>query len=230
MEFVEHDLVWQRLRKQGVVECEPPAAELHLDLDASTDAADLDVAAVDHPAAASLGGGVLRIPRAEFGAVVEGILHKLRIAEFAVVPVGLWRQVFEVVAEPMCRHEQWRDIDSAATVELNTRDPLVASAAHLHLVRDLVDSVATRGTYPTQGLTIAALGVRLLIEVLPAGQMIVIAGDRALAAVAGTVVSHHAAPGAPATPTSAAPAATAPAPTPARPAAPAKKAATRRRG
>ena len=197
MEFVEHDLVWPRLRKQGVVEIDRTESELHLDLDESSDVVALDVAAIDHPAAAKLPAAVVRVPRAELGAIVEGILHKLRIAESVVIPVGLWRQVFEAVAEPMSAHAQWTEIDSAATVELNTRDPLQVLPGSHHLLRDLVNSVLARGTAPSQGLSVVAMGVRLLIEVLPSGQMIVFAGDAGLAHHARTVVEHHAGRAAP---------------------------------
>lgn len=192
MEFVEPDPVWSRLRKQGVVELDGTAPDLHLDLDDSTEAVALDVAAGDHPKLARLPRGVLLVPRAEFGAVVEGILHKLRIAEAVVIPVACWRSVFEVVAEPMSRHEQWRDIDSAATVELNTRDPLLVRPADHHLLRDLLDSIVARGTVAPQGVSVVALGVRLLVEVSPPGQMIVFTGDSALLQSARSVVEHHA--------------------------------------
>ncbi len=194
MEFVEHELVWSRLRKQGVVELDGTAPDLHLDLDDSTEAVALDVAAAEHPGRRSLPRGIMVIPRSQFGAVVEGILHKLRIAETVVMPIGRWRGVFEAVAEPMSRHEAWRDIDSAATVELNTRDPLLVLPADHHLLRDLLDSLVARGTSASQGVSVVALGVRLLVEVVPPGQMIVFAGDAALLQSARGVLEHHAAP------------------------------------
>ncbi len=192
VEFVENNLTWNRLRKQGVVEADDNDAELHLDLDESSPVVALDVAATDHPQAGALPDAVLRVPRKEFGTIVEGVLHKLRITESVVIPVGRWRRVFEAVAQPMSHHTQWNQIDSAATVELNTRDPLLVLQSHHHLLRDLVNSVVTTGTQSDQGLSVAAIGVRLLIEVLPNGQMIIFAGDAALAKHVRTVVDQAA--------------------------------------
>lgn len=194
MEFVEHEPTWNRLRKQGVVELDPRDPELHLDLDETSAVVALDVAASDHAQARRLPKAVVRVPRAEFGPIVEGVLHKLRIAESVVIPVGLWRRVFEAVAEPMAHHAQWTDIDTAATVEQNTRDPLLVLPSNLHLLRDLVNSVVSSGTAPDQGVTVVAVGVRLLIEVLPAGQMIIFTGDAALGQQARAVVDLHTGP------------------------------------
>lgn len=191
MEFVENDLTWNRLRKQGVVEIDRADPELHLDLDESTDVAVLDVAADDHESVNKLPKAVMRVPRKAFGPIVEGVLHKLRIAEAVVIPVGCWRRVFEAVAQPMSQHAQWTQIDSAATVELNTRDPLLVLQGNHHLLRDLVNSVVATGSAPDQGVSVVAIGVRLLIEVLPNGQMIVFAGDAALAGNARAVVEQH---------------------------------------
>ena len=106
------------------------------------------------------------------------------------VAVGTWRRVFEAVAKPMSVHEQWRAIDAAATVELNTRDPLVFGPAHHHLLRDLVNAVI-EGEAPDQGISVVALGVRVVIEVSPGGQLIVFAGDEHLAAPVRGVIEHH---------------------------------------
>lgn len=192
MEFVENDLVWKRLRKQGVVECDRTDDEVHLDLDDSSDVVALDVASTDHATPDALPCGVARVPRGEFGAIVEGVLHKLRIVEAVVIPVGHWREVFDAVAEPMSKHAKWAEIDSTAAVELNTRDPMYVNPGSLHLLRDLVDSIATRGSAVTQGVSVAALDIRVLIEVLPSGQMILFAGDAALARTVRSVVEHHA--------------------------------------
>ena len=62
---------------------------------------------------------------------------------------------------------------------------------HHHMLRDLVDAVVAEGQAPAQGITIVALGVRLLLEVLPAGQLIILAGDDHLAAPIRAVIDHH---------------------------------------
>lgn len=143
MEFIEQPLTWNRLRAQGVTSTEEPAGELHLDLDESTAVVAFDLAAREF--SGTVPAGVLRVPRAEIGPIVEGIVHKLKLPEVVVIPVGRWRDVFNAVATPMSTHEQWRAIDAAAMVELNTRDPLLFGPAHHHLLRDLVDAVVDAG-------------------------------------------------------------------------------------
>lgn len=191
MDFVEQPIAWSRLRAQGVAAPDPAAAECRLDLGDSTEVVVLDVAAGDHPQAAALPAGIRRVARREFGPIAEGIVHKLKLPETVVIPVGRWRDVLEAIAVPMSAHPQWAAVDAAATVKLNTRDPLLLGPAHHHLLRDLVDAVVASGARPAQGVTVAALGVRLLIEVLPGGQMTVFAGDGHLAQPVRAVIDHH---------------------------------------
>jgi hypothetical protein len=193
VEFADHTPTWTRLRAQGVLSAEDPAGELRIDLDESTPVVTFDVAAHDHPEARTLPAGIVRVARAEIGPIVEGIVHKLKLPETAVIPVGTWRRVFETVAKPMSVHGQWRAIDAAATVELNTRDPLVFGPEHHHLLRDLVTAVI-EGERPDQGVSVVALGVRVVIEVSPGGQLIVFAGDEHLAAPVRSVIEHHSRP------------------------------------
>jgi hypothetical protein len=111
-----------------------------------------------------------------------------------VIPVGRWRHVFEAVAKPMSAHEHWREIDAAATVELNTRDPLSFEPAHHHLLRDLVSAVVSSGGGATQGVSVVAVGMRIVLEVLPDGQMIVFVGDAAMLPGVAAVIDHHSGP------------------------------------
>jgi hypothetical protein len=194
VEFVEHQQTWARLRKHGVVASDGADKELHLDLDDSTPVEVLDVAAHDHPRVAELPPSIRRVPRAEMGPIVEGIVHKLRLPEVVVIPVGRWRHVFEAVAKPMSAHEHWREIDAAATVELNTRDPLSFEPAHHHLLRDLVSAVVSSGGGATQGISVVAVGMRIVLEVLPDGQMIVFVGDAAMLPGVAAVIDHHSGP------------------------------------
>lgn len=194
MEFADHTPTWTRLRAQGVLSAEDPAGELRIDLDESTPVVTFDVAAHDHPEARTLPAGIVRVARAEIGPIVEGIVHKLKLPETAVIPVGTWRRVFETVAKPMSVHGQWRAIDAAATVELNTRDPLSFEPAHHHLLRDLVAAVVSSGGGAVQGISVVAVGMRIVLEVLPDGQMIVFVGDAAMLPGVAAVIDHHSGP------------------------------------
>ena len=191
MEFTDHASTWTRLKARGVIATEEPADELHLDFDDSAAVVAFDIAADDHARATGLPAGIRRVPRREIGPIVEGVVHKLKLPEVVAIPVGRWRDVFDAVAKTMSVHAQWREIDAAAMVELNTRDPLKFGPEHHHMLRDLVAAVVDEGEAPNQGISIAALGVRLLVEVLPAGQIIVLAGDDHLAAPIRAVIDHH---------------------------------------
>jgi hypothetical protein len=192
VEFIEHQATWTRLRKHGILS-EESGDEFHLDLDESTPVEVLDLAAADHPQADGLPASIRRIARAEFGPVVEGIVHKLKLPEVVVIPVGKWRSVFEAVAKPMSAHAHWREIDAAAMVELNTRDPLSFEPAHHHVLRDLIAAVVDARGPATQGVSVVAVGMRVVIEVLPEGQMIIFLGDRHLVPPVVAIIDQHSA-------------------------------------
>ena len=140
--------------------------------------------------AKKLPSDVIQLDRKNLADMVEAIIHKLRLTQVYVIPVGHWRQLFEAVAEGMATNEQWRAIDSAAIVELNTRDALLFVPANFHILRDLVRVVLTAGSKPIHGISIAAVGSPLLIEVMPAGEVSVFVGRSDLAHVVREVLNH----------------------------------------
>jgi hypothetical protein len=164
-----------------VVEAERTDAVLRVALEETPGAEVVEVAADDHAHAAQLPSDVVRLPRDRMAELVERIVHKMHLTRVCVIPVGKWRQVFEAVAEGMAQNAKWRAVDSAANVELNTRDPLVVQPADHHTLRDLV-AVLKHGTHPTHGIAVAALGTPLVIEAMPAGELAVYAGKASIAA------------------------------------------------
>ncbi|MCX5664607.1 MAG: hypothetical protein NTY97_07915, partial [Planctomycetota bacterium] len=181
-------------------------SELRLSLTEGPQSSCIDIASSDHVMAKKLPAEVIQLDRKKLADMVEAIIHKLRLTQVYVIPVGHWRQLFEAVAEGMATNEQWRTIDSAATVELNTRDALLFVPENFHILRDLVRVVLTAGSEPIHGISIATVGSPLLIEVMPAGEVSVFVGRSDLAHVVREVLNHppgHAKPAsanAPATP------------------------------
>ena len=96
-------------------------------------------------------------------------------------PIGKWRPVFDVVTPALTENEQWMAIDSAATIELNTREPLVCELRDLHLLRAVVEAILEHAETLEQGISIAALQAPLLVEVEPAGGVLLTIGNESLA-------------------------------------------------
>ena len=89
--------------------------------------------------------------------------------------------MFDVVTPALADNEQWMAIDSEATVELNTRDPLVCELRDLHLLRAVVDAILGSRETLEQGISIAAVRAPLLVEVEPAGGVLLTIGNESLA-------------------------------------------------
>lgn len=196
MEFVSYTEAWSALEQQGLVEAERTDAELHLGLHDHPQVVVIDVAANDHRLASKLPPEVPRVPRAALPLIVEGIVHKLRLDPILLIPVGQWREVFDAVSNGMAENETWKAIDQMASVELNTRDPLLLGPGDQHTLRELLRVLLSDGSRDTQGLSIAATGSSILIELLPCGQMILFLGNPPMAAQVREVISHAAASGA----------------------------------
>lgn len=192
VEFVSYADAWPALRQQGLEEAERTQSELHLSLRDTDQLAVIDVAAADHPNAAKLPPEVRRIPRACIPQAIEAIVHKLRLDPVVLIPVGCWREVFAAVAFGMAENEEWKAVDQMASVEFNTRDPILLGPAEHHTLRDLLRVLLADGTKDSQGISIAATGTSILIEVLPSGQMILFMGNPHLAAQVGEVIDHAA--------------------------------------
>lgn len=195
MEFVSYSEAWAALQQQGLEEAERTETELHLALRETPQVVVIDVAASDHRLAASLPPEVRRVPRAAIPVIVEGIVHKLGLDPVLVIPVGRWRSVFEAVSTGMAHSEAWKAIDQMASVELNTRDPLMLGPTDHHSLGELLRVLLTDGTKDIQGISVAAPGSSMLIEVLPSGQMIIFLGNAHLAAQAREVIDQAAAKG-----------------------------------
>jgi hypothetical protein len=190
VEFVSYQDAWRLLRPFGAEVATQSESELRLSLTEGPQSSCIDIASSDHAMAKKLPSDVIQLDRKNLADMVEAIIHKLRLTQVYVIPVGHWRQLFEAVAEGMATNEQWLAIDSAATVELNTRDALLFVPANFHILRDLVRVVLTAGSEPIHGISIATVGSPLLIEVMPAGEVSVFVGRSDLAHVVREVLNH----------------------------------------
>lgn len=185
MEFLDFDRAWRTLSEEDVVTLNGDAPA---DLDALQ--IDYDERRNAHRTIFAMRPGhepdvaeaeFLEIPRERAGEVLEHILHKLHLAPLLILPIGRWREVFDVVTPVLAENEQWMAIDSEATIELNTRDPLVCELRDLHLLRDVVHCLLTHSETLGQGISIAAVQAPLLVEVEPAGGVLLTIGNEGLA-------------------------------------------------
>ena len=131
--------------------------------------------------------GALVAKRAELGAIG----HDLR------TPLAALRVRIESVED-----EQDRARMSDTIAEMNRTLDDILSLARLgrpsEPVTDvdlaaLVDAVVDAGVGASQSISVVAIGVRVVIEVIPGGQLIVLAGDEHLAAPVRGVIDHHSA-------------------------------------
>jgi len=128
------------------------------------------------------GAELVEVASDDMQGVVERILHKLHHNQIILIPVGKWRSVFDVVAFSLAANEEWQAVDAAATVELNTRDPLLASAGDLHLLCDLAKALLQDSDKPDQGLMLISVGQPVMLEIIPEGGVRLSFGNDAIAA------------------------------------------------
>jgi hypothetical protein len=185
VDFSEFDRAWRTLSDEDVVTLngDSPAdlEVLQIDYDERRAAHRTIFAAREGHEPDVVDAEILEIPRERAGEVLEHILHKLHIAPLLILPIGRWREVFDVVTPVLAQNEQWMAIDSEATIELNTRDPLVCELRDLHLLRAVVETILEHSETLGQGISIAAIRAPLLVEVEPAGGVLLTIGNEGLA-------------------------------------------------
>ena len=185
MEFFEFDRAWRTLSKEDVVTItgEAPASVdcLQIDYDERRSAHRTIFAVREGHEVDVVDAEILDIPRERAGEVLEHILHKLHVEPVLILPIGRWRSVFDVVTPVLADNEQWMGIDSEATIELNTRDPLLFELRDLHLPRSVVETVLKHSETLDQGISIAAIQAPILVEVEPAGGVLLTIGNEGLA-------------------------------------------------
>ena len=114
-------------------------------------------------------------------AFIEQVIHRLNLTDVLLIPVGKWRHVFDAVAFSMAANEAWQEIDAAATVELNTRDPLLCGPADFQLVIELIRALLSDAEEPEQGLMLTATALPVIVEIVPDGAIRLSIGNAALA-------------------------------------------------
>lgn len=126
---------------------------------------------------------VSTMSRDQLREVVEQVVHRLHLSQFMLVPMGKWRNVFDAVAFSLAANEDWQAVDAAATVELNTRDPLMCGPGDVNLVTALIGALMNDAERADQGMTLTttAAAAPVIVEIVPDGVARITCGNRALA-------------------------------------------------
>jgi hypothetical protein len=191
VEFVERRQMLEALRGKGVVERE--SGELvHLEIDAARRGGTVTLTA-GGPATAPEGSIVIEVAAERLAATLEAAIHKFHLFPLYLVPAARWRVVFATVAFGLAANPQWTEIDSAATVELNTRDPLLCDPGHLHVLRELIRVLLAEGGLDENAtLHLVAPGKSLLARITPGRPITVECGDAGTAAALAEAARHAA--------------------------------------
>ena len=194
MQFLEFDRGWEVLKKEDVVSLDgdsPSNLEfLQLDFDESRPAHRMVFSAREDHVCEVHEAEQLNVPRAQAGEVIEHVLQKLHLAPLLIFPISKWRDFFNSISPILVDNSTWMEIDTSATVELNTRDPLGCDSGDFHMLTTLIDTVLEHGDSLKQGISIAAISAPVLIEVEPNAGILVTLGNPNLAEQVRSVAEH----------------------------------------
>ena len=182
MEFVEYGEAIQLLKEQGIRETSDGSECLGLELtDGDGTVVHLHLACKESTTAPREGAGVVPVEKDQLPAAIELIMHKLHLTQVLLIPVAKWRKVFDAVAFSLADNEEWQAVDTAATVELNRRDPLLCEPGDFHTLNALIKALFTDAESSDQGLMITTTATPLMVELVPEGAIRISLGNAVLA-------------------------------------------------
>jgi len=188
VEFVSYDEAMEVLGELGVLEAIATDDRLQLELADSDDVVHLHIASAQDESgrAASLesaraGAEQVIVASERMPDIIEHLIHKLGLKQVLLVPIGKWGRVFDAVAFSMAENEHWQEIDSTASMSLNTRDPLLCEPGDIHTVRDLVAAILSDAESPDQGIMITSTNSPVMVELHPDGSARISVGNPVLA-------------------------------------------------
>lgn len=181
MEFVKEQEAMPVLRECGLQQVPQGSDLIYLQMADGKDVVHLHLACEQSESMPRAGAQAISIDKKRLAVVLEHIVHRLHLDQVLLIPVAKWRAVFDCVAFSLADDEMWQEMDAAATVELNRRDPLLCTHGDYHTMRRLVEALLNDADSPTQGLMITSTRAALLAEVVPDGALRVSVGNPMLA-------------------------------------------------
>lgn len=181
MEFVSFEEVVDLLDDYGIEQRPEGPDCIHLRMAEGEGVVHVHLGCAQTKAKPLAGATTVKIEKENLPKVVEHIIHLLHLNQAVLVPVGKWRRVFDAVAFSLAQNEDWQEMDATATVELNTRDPLLCEPADMHTLIALIQALLQDAESPDQGLTLIATASPVLMEVVPDGAVRISLGSQVLA-------------------------------------------------
>ena len=181
MEFVAYGEAMELLREQGIREGPEEAERISLEIGDPDDVVRLHLACRESTCTPHDGADVVAVDKEQLPRAVEQMLHKLHLPQVLMIPVGKWRKVFDAVAFSMADNEDWQAVDAAATVALNTRDPLLCEPGDFPTIGALITALLNDADSADQGLMITTTTAPVIVEVVPDGAVRISIGNPALA-------------------------------------------------
>lgn len=187
MEFVNHEEIVELLDEFGIDEVPDGADRVYLKMTDGDGVVHMHLACPESSTKPRKDASVIPLDKAKVPQVLEQMIHCLHLSQVVLVPVGKWRKVFDAVAFSMTQNadervtRDWQEFDAAATVELNTRDPLLCEPADFHTLMALLQNLLRDAESPDQGLALIATASPVLVEIIPDGAVRVSLGSQVLA-------------------------------------------------
>ena len=181
MEFVSHDEVADMLGDYGIEEVVEGPDKVYMRMQQGEGVVHLHLADRACKSKPTKGAQVMPVDKDRLVKTLEHILRVLGLQQVAAMPIGKWRKVFDAVAFSLANNHAWQEMDATATVELNTRDPLLCEPADMHLLMEMIGALLNDAESPDQGLMFVAITSPVLVEVVPAGAIRISLGSQALA-------------------------------------------------
>ena len=139
------------------------------------------LATADTTATPDGGARVITVEPDRLASAVDELIHELRLSQVLLIPVSRWRHIFDAVAFSLADNEDWQEFETTATVELNTRDPLLCEPGDYQMIIAMMRALLSDADQPEQGLMLATTAAPLLVEVIPDGAIRISFGNQVLA-------------------------------------------------
>ena len=181
MEFVSPEEVADLLDEYGIQSVADGAECVRLQMVDGEGVVHVHLTTKDTSCKPRNGATLVRVEQARLPKVVEHVIHLLDLHQVLLIPVGKWRKVFDAVAFSLANNEHWQEVDASATVELNSRDPLLCEPGDFHTLIALITALLENAESPDQGLNFIATGSPVLVELVPDGAVRLSLGSQVLA-------------------------------------------------
>ncbi len=139
------------------------------------------IAAPDVDADPPEGATTHSVAREKLPELFEAILHRLHLDQIVLVPVAPWSHLFDGIAFSLAENEDWQEFDAAATVERNSRDPLLVLPPDYPTIVEVVKALYGDCEERTQSLMMITPAMPLLVTMTPDGTLRVDCGTPVIA-------------------------------------------------